>query len=75
MKLSEFRQAVIDEFGEAYGAIVTADLVIGELGDRTADQALADGASAREVWLALCRALDVPRSHWYGAGRADPRTA
>lgn len=72
MKLSEFRRAVADEFGSAYGRVLTQDTVLGELGDRTADEAIAAGVPAREVWLALCRAKDVPESHRHGAGRPAP---
>jgi hypothetical protein len=68
VRLSEFRQAVVDEFGAAYGAVLTRDLVLTELGDQTAEQALRAGWPARDVWLALCRATDVPESRWYGAG-------
>lgn len=68
MRLSEFRQALKDEFGEAYGRVLTRDLVLTPLGGRTADQALAGGAPARDVWLALCVETDVPRNRWYGAG-------
>jgi len=68
LRLSEFRQALKDEFGEAYGRVLTRDLVLTPLG-RTADQALAAGTPAREVWLALCVETDVPKTRWYGAGR------
>lgn len=73
MRLSEFHRAVTDEFGEAYGASVVRDVVLDRLGDRTAKQALAAGEDARAVWEALCAAMDVPRSRWYGVGRLDPR--
>jgi hypothetical protein len=72
MKLTEFRRAVDDEFGRL-GPVLLRDTVVVELGNRTADEALAAGVPAREVWLALCRAEGVPRSRWYGAGRPDPR--
>lgn len=68
MRLSEFRQALRDEFGDGYGRVLTRDLVLNSLGGRTADQALAGGIPARDVWLALCAETDVPRSRWYGAG-------
>lgn len=48
------------------------DTVLVELGNRTADDAIAAGVPAREVWLALCRAQDVPRERWHGAGRPVP---
>ena len=73
MRLSEFRIAVADEFGEAYGRAVTSDLVLGEVGGLTAEEALKRGVDAREVWLALCRAKDVPQSRWYGAGIRPPK--
>ena len=73
MRLSEFRLAVSDEFGDAYGQVLTRDLVIEEIGSRTADQALKAGEPARAVWLALCRATDVPPERWYGVGIRDPK--
>jgi hypothetical protein len=69
VRLSEFRIAVAEEFGEAYGRALARDLVIGELGDRTPDQALEAGTKPAEVWVALCRATDVPRERWHGRGR------
>ena len=73
MRLSEFRTALKEEFGDGYGRVLTRDLVLTPLGGRTADQALAAGVPARDVWLALCAAVDVPRSRWYGAGIPAPR--
>ncbi|WP_368496666.1 DUF3046 domain-containing protein [Herbiconiux sp. A18JL235] len=73
MRLSEFRQAVADEFGPAYGQVVTSDVVLVDLGDRTAEQALKAGIPPREVWLAVCRSADVPPQRWHGAGLPAPR--
>ncbi len=73
MRLSEFWLAMGDEFGDQYGRVLVHDLVLGELGGRTAEQALKDGLPAREVWLALCKATDVPQERWYGVGLRDPR--
>ncbi|MCX7521305.1 DUF3046 domain-containing protein [Microbacterium sp. STN6] len=75
MRLSEFRRAIDDEFGLAYGGVVMRDLVIPELGQRTPEAALAAGVPARDVWLAVCAATDVPRSRWYGAGLPAPKPA
>jgi len=72
VRLSEFRQAIVDEFGDGYGRVLTRDLVLTGLGC-TADQALARGVPAREVWLALCAEADVPESRWYGAGLPAPK--
>jgi hypothetical protein len=70
---SEFARAVADQFGEAYGRSLMRDLVLTPLGDRTAHQALTAGVAPRDIWLALCEAMDVPREHWYGAGRPEPK--
>ena len=73
MRLSEFRQAVNDEFGPGYGRVVTSDLVLPEFSGHSAEQALAAGEDIKNVWLALCRAADVPQSRWHGAGLPQPR--
>ncbi|MCY7324778.1 MAG: DUF3046 domain-containing protein, partial [Microbacteriaceae bacterium] len=52
MRVSEFWQAVDDEFGEGYGRTVTRDLVLGALGDRTAVQSIAAGIDTKEIWVA-----------------------
>ncbi len=74
MRLSEFWTAVTDEFGQAYGRTLTHDLVLGDLGDLTSEQAIAKGMTTREIWLALCRATDVPESRWYGRGVKPPKS-
>ena len=35
--------------------------------------ALAAGVPTRDVWVALCRSEEVPRSRWHGAGLPEPR--
>ena len=74
MRLSEFTRAVSEEFGDGYGRVLLNDLVLTELGGRTAERALGDGEPPRTVWLALCRATDVPENRWYGAGLPRPRS-
>jgi hypothetical protein len=73
MRRSEFQTAVAEEFGDAYGSVLVHDLVLSEVGSRTARDALAAGVPPREVWLALCRAKDVPPNRWHGAGKPDPK--
>lgn len=78
MRLSEFRRAVTAEFGESYGAALLRDLVLDDLAfnglsDLTSEQALAAGVPPRTVWLALCRATDVPESRRHGVGMREPR--
>lgn len=72
VRRSEFDRAVADEFGATAGSLVT-DLVLTALDGRTAAQALAGGAEAREVWLALCDETDVPLDRRYGVGRIERR--
>lgn len=73
MRLSEFWLAVSDEFGADYGRVITHDLVLGEIGGLTAQQAIRSGIATRDIWLALCRATDVPESRWYGVGQREPK--
>jgi hypothetical protein len=75
VRFSEFRRAVATEFGEQYGRALLRDLVIDKLGGRTADQALAAGISEREVWVALCDAMEVPVERRHGVGLPEPRTS
>ncbi len=71
--MSEFDRAVAEVFGEAYGRVLVRETVLPELGNRTALDALAAGLATRDVWLALCRSEEVPRSRWHGAGLPEPR--
>jgi hypothetical protein len=72
MRLSEFRTAVADEFGD-YGRVIVRDLALTQVGGLTADEAIAKGVSPREIWLALCEAADVPPERRYGVGLREPR--
>lgn len=72
MRLRELRRAVADEFGDR-GPSLMADLVLGALGGRTADEALSAGVAADAVWSALCDAADVPPVRRHGVGLATPR--
>lgn len=73
MRLSEFRRAVSAEFGDSFGSVLVRDLVLDDLSNLTAEQALSAGVPPRDVWLALCRANDVPPSRRHGAGMREPR--
>ncbi|MCI1017840.1 DUF3046 domain-containing protein [Microbacterium sp. C5A9] len=72
MRRSEFLRAVDAEFG-ARGSSLVSDLVLTQLGDRTAEIALDDGIPPRDIWLALCVEADVPLERRHGAGRLEPR--
>lgn len=71
VRSSEFWDLVDGEFGLAHGRTLVRDHVLFRLGNRTAEQALADGTDARDVWGALCDALDVPPERRFG--REEPR--
>lgn len=73
MRLSRFDEMVADEFGLGQGRILVRDTVLGELGHRTAEQAIAAGTDPKDVWFALCRAQEVPRERWWGEDRAPRR--
>ncbi|MEO6309206.1 MAG: DUF3046 domain-containing protein [Leifsonia sp.] len=75
MRRSEFNLAMTNEHGAAYAAVVVNDLVLPALDNRTAAVALAAGTPPREVWLALCAEMDVPRERWHGAGRPKAPTS
>lgn len=72
MRRSEFLRAVDAEFG-ARSATLVNDLVLGDVGSRTASEALAAGVPPRDIWLALCAETDVPLERRHGAGRLEPR--
>ena len=72
MRNREFWELVDEVFGSAQGRALTAELVLGALGDRTALQALEDAVEPREVWHALCDALDVPEARRFGADVRRP---
>jgi len=69
---SEFFRAVDDEFGPQQGRSLLRDLIIGELGNISANDALAQGMAAKTVWFALCEAMAVPESRRHGAGLPAP---
>jgi hypothetical protein len=62
MKLTVFWQRMRAHFGEAYADSFSRDHVMSELGGRTVRQALEDGWEAKDVWRAVCTAVDVPAS-------------
>jgi hypothetical protein len=72
MRRSEFLRAVDAEFG-ARGSSLVSDLVLTQLGGRTAESALDAGIQPRDIWLALCVEADVPIERRHGAGRLEPR--
>ena len=72
MKHSEFARAVDAEFGSAAGQALVRDLVL-DVFNLTSAEALKAGKRPRDVWVALCHAMDVPESRIHGAGLIDPK--
>jgi len=73
MRVSEFWTLVEDEFGVAYGRSLAADHHLLVLEDRTAREALDAGVEPKEIWRALCDAMDVPQERRLGRDRRPKR--
>lgn len=73
MRLSEFRVLMDEEFGSGYAGVIENSMVLLELGDCTATAALAAGEEPREVWLAICKANEVPKSRWHGKAKNNKK--
>lgn len=58
MKHSELRAAMEAAFGNR-ATSVASDLVLGALGHRTAEEALAEGEPPGVVWSAICDAQEL----------------
>jgi hypothetical protein len=57
--LTVFWERMREQFGPAYVDSFARDHVMSELGGRTVIQALEQGVSAKEVWAAVRRSLDL----------------
>ena len=55
MRLTQFWENMDETFGPAYARSVADDQVLPQLDGRTVNQALADGADLKHVWIAVCR--------------------
>ncbi|WP_434448305.1 DUF3046 domain-containing protein [Lentzea sp. E54] len=60
MRITMFRKLMSGEFGQVRAEMIARDHVLSSLGGRTADQALEAGIGAKEVWIAVCEAFEVP---------------
>jgi hypothetical protein len=72
VRLSEFWFAMNEQFGEAYARVIVRDVALAGLNSRTGEEALAAGVPVKDVWLAICEALDVPLSRRHGVGQRKP---
>ena len=62
MRHTEFWERMDLALGPAYSRSWADLFVIGELGGRTASQALAAGVPPKEVWRAVWSVLELPAS-------------
>ena len=62
MRHTEFWERMREQFGDSYADSFARDFVIAELGGRTVSEAIADGEDVKEIWRAVCDALELPPS-------------
>lgn len=60
MKYTEFWARMDHALGATYARYWADQVVIAELGGRTANEALASGYSPKEVWRAVWATLELP---------------
>ena len=60
MRLTVFWERMRAYFGDAYAESFARDHVMSELGGRTVYEALDAGWEAKDVWRAVCPAMDIP---------------
>ncbi|MBL1067141.1 DUF3046 domain-containing protein [Streptomyces sp. 7-21] len=60
MRLTDFWGRMSEHFGSSYADSFARDHVMSELGGRTVYEALEAGWDAKDVWRAVCQAVDVP---------------
>ena len=59
VRLTDFWFRMRQHFGPTYAESFAHDFVLGELGGRTIDEALAQGVDVQEIWRAVCRTVEV----------------
>ncbi len=67
--MSDFQTLMQNEFGVEYAAVLLSDLALTELGDLTGEEALRQGIDPKDIWLAICRAQDIPEERWLGLNK------
>ncbi|AWB84197.1 DUF3046 domain-containing protein [Corynebacterium liangguodongii] len=68
MRLTEFHQLVVDEFGPANASWVIDSQVLPGY-SQTASEMIESGIDPREAWAGLCRAYDIPEERQLGVDR------
>lgn len=69
MRISTFWEFMDHEFGSGYSRVLARDLVVAELGNHTAVEALDAGVDPKRVWFAVCRAQEIPEERRWGPDR------
>lgn len=62
MRHTEFWARMELVLGSSYASVWAQQQVLGDLGGRTVDQALADGEPPKLVWRAVAESLSLPES-------------
>lgn len=76
MRERDFWLLIDEVFGSAYGRALAREQILPALEGRTPVAALEDGDEPRNVWHALCDALDIPDAERWGTDKyrqAPPR--
>lgn len=60
MRETEFWHRLDTHLGPAYSRVWASQQHLATLGERTVDQALADGVDAKTLWRAVWEALELP---------------
>ena len=60
VRVTTFWDRMSAQFGEVYAQSLAKDYVFASLGDRTVEQALADGVEVKVIWRAVSDEFDVP---------------
>lgn len=64
MRLTQFQELIDEEFGRVRGGSMLVDHVLTDLAGQTAAEAIEAGVDPRDVWRALCRDFEVPKTRW-----------
>lgn len=65
MTQSRFYELMRDEFGD-FSAVILSDTRLDRLADGTPAELLSQGVEPKEIWLAICTQLNVPKERWQG---------
>ncbi|MBA8795429.1 hypothetical protein FHX74_003065 [Friedmanniella endophytica] len=60
MRETEFWERMQQHLGAAYASVWAGQHNLSALGNRTVDQALADGVPPKTIWRAVWAALELP---------------